>query len=175
MVSPDVLPEFASIGIIEGRSFLEGTWFENVAKGTGDTDRNLVVENPADSGVYLVLSGPTIIPTGACTTTPTKNVDNISGTELDPVNPRTDGSDSALGIVYEDATYTGGTELFTSELPSGQANKQATATNQNAFVIGPGDNLVTDVNNISAATINISIQLAWIETLEKNLPPAWSP
>lgn len=175
MVSPDVLPNFAEVGIIEGRSFLTGKFFENVPKGTGDTDRNLIIENPSDSGVYLVLSGPTIIPTGATTTTPVKNVDNITGSTLDTDNPRTDGSDNSEAIVYEDASFTGGTEFFTSELPSGQANKQATISNQNAFIIAPGDNLVTQVDNTSAATINISIQLAWVETLEKNLPPAWSP
>lgn len=179
MVNTDVLETLSVIGIAEGRAFISAHWFENVDKD-GDTTRNVVIENPDGSGIYAALSAPRIVPTGSVTVQAFKNVSvDADGTTLDTVNSRTDGNDNAVCDVQRGVTYSGGTSFPKVEFPSSSGNTfgdtGGTETTDNAILVAPGDNLLTEVENISPATINITVEIAFTETLEKNLPSAWSP
>lgn len=168
MVGPELVTNISTVGITEGNSFITGWRFVDVPK-TGDTDVNILIENPVDSGVYVVVAAPNITVSAAATTTPTRNVTvDTAGTELETVNPRTDAGNTSNAVVSREVEFSGGDQFFTSELPSGQ--KASVGTTQNAFIIAPGDNIVTVIDNVSSETIDASVEITFTETLEKNIP-----
>lgn len=170
MVGPELVTNISTVGLIEGNSFITGYRFTGISK-TGDTDRNILVENPQGSGVYVVVAAPNITVSAACTATPIKNVTiDTAGTELDSINPRTDANNAANANVYREVGFSGGDEFFTTELPSGQ--KASVGATQNAFIIAPGNNALTEVTNVSQEAVDVSVEITFTETLAKNLPDA---
>jgi len=168
MVGPELVTNISTVGILEGNSFISGYRFTDIDK-TGDTDRNIIIENPSDSGVYVVVAAPNITVSAAATTTPTRNVTvDTAGTAIDTINPRTDADNTSNANVFREVEFSGGDQFFTTELPSGQ--KASVGTTQNAFIIAPGDNVVTELTNVSTETIDASVEITFTETLVKNIP-----
>lgn len=179
MVNPDILDSLSVVGITEGRAFISAEYFENIDKDT-NTTRNVILDNPVDSGVYAAISAPRIIPTGSVTVQGYKNVTiDVAGTVMTTVNSRTDGSDDPVVNLSHSVEFSGGTQFPKQEFPSGSSGtfgaSGGTESVDNAILVGPGDNFLTEIDNISPVTINVTAEYTFSETLEKNIPPAWSP
>lgn len=179
MVNPDILDSLSVVGITEGRAFISAEYFENVDKDT-NTTRNVILENPVDSGVFAAISAPRVIPTGSVVVQGYKNVTiDTAGTAMTTVNSRTDGTDDPVVDLSYDVEFSGGTSFPRQEFPSGSAGtfgaSGGTESVDNAILVGPGDNFLTQIENISPITINCTLEYTFSETLEKNIPSAWSP
>lgn len=176
MVSREVYESLSNIAATEGRGFVSLHFEEDLSKDDGSDRTNLYIENPDASGIYVILSAPIVTSDRVVEIDAYKNVTkDVAGTTEPTINQRTDGSDSSVANVEHNIQYSGGTFFGVDQAPGGGFNTAGFTTEDDAILIAPGDNYLVDVQNISAATIDVGIKFKFAETLEKNIPPAWSP
>lgn len=157
------ITERAETAAREGESFTAGD------KVTGVTDTaNILLENTS-TDQYIVLHNSYIAFDKTTTVTMYKNVTvDAAGTELSPMNDRTDEPNSTFTTAQLDATVSGG-ESWPPVFSPGTLKSSPSFVKSSTVIVAPGDNILLEVVNNDDKDAIGSLSVEWFETTEEAL------
>lgn len=161
---------FAQAHLIEGNRFSTNTFADVVGGGT----LSLLIENPSDSGVWILLDPDIIRNRRLGTLGKLKNVTvDAAGTEVDILNKNAAFPDNSEATASEGATVSGGSNFGPKFIPGGGTGEPvgggASAGASN--ILSPGDNLFIEYTNQTTNDGRVSIDIDWTELRESFFPP----
>lgn len=163
--------QFTQAHLIEGNRFSATAFNGDVASGGGTL--SLLIDNPSDSDVWILLDPPIVRNQrfGELDVVKNPSID-AAGTDVDELNKNFGHPDNSQVDASEDATISGGSSFGPKFIPGGGAgNVGGSASIGAAGVLTPGNAIFIEYTNTSTNDGSASIDNDWTELRASFFPP----
>lgn len=163
--------QFTQAHLIEGHRFSATAFSDSVAADGGTL--SLLIDNPSDSGVWILLDPPIVRNqrTGELDVVKNPTIDD-AGTDVEELNKNFAHPDNSQVNASQDATISGGTSFGPKFAPGGgTGNVGGSASIGAAGVATPGDTIFLEYTNTTLNSGPASLDNDWTELRASFFPP----